>query len=480
MYNGVYPAYIRPYTQVKQKTIKRTGEEEQQQQSTGSSASREEMENRSRNTGAVSSYRLPGYKSYQPQIQTARKNISETKQAQNPNAQTINIAQIVTDFRGTANAVGAPKEVTDEVYAYLDLIQTQSTKDIPNQKIIQSNLRNASQVLDGYISKTLKTQSNVVENWVDALFLQKIDYKSDPTAINETFKLNLGEEEDKPTINQTSQIKEAVSVQQKEAEKVSTRNYVPNDEKMKNLFINAKKSISTKDTKNALISLKKALNYAQETDDTRMQSMIYFETADLYNKNGHYTQALKGYKIAADLATDENLIAKSYMKTGKIYDEAGLIEPARNHWISAIGYAGESENIPLQVKALGNLANIQSEFYDKKTAYAFTNLANSLAEETNDNKVKGYSYKKSSQISEYLEDDSKALQYLKLSTKAYTVAKEDKKVIDNYISAADIMMNVGNSTKARALLNKAFLTAIESDNTDILTTISNKIAKIAA
>lgn len=478
MYNGVYPAYIRPYTQVKQKSIKRTGEEEQQQQSAGSSASREEMENRGRNTAAVSNYRLPGYKSYQPQIQVARKNISDAKQVQNPNAQSINIAQIVTDFRGTANAVGAPKEVTDEVFAYLDLIQTQSTKDIPNQKIIQSNLRNASQVLDGYISKTLKTQSNVVENWVDALFLQKIDYKSDPDAINETFKLNLGEEDEQKNVNQTSQIKE--DVQQKETENISTRNYIPNDEKMKSLFINAKKSVNTKDTKNALISLKKALNYAQETEDTRMQSMIYFETADLYNKNGHYTQALKGYKIAADLATDENLIAKSYMKTGKIYDEAGLVEPARNHWFSAIGYAGESENIPLQVKALGNLANVQSEFYDKKTAYAFTNLANSLAEETNDNKVKGYSYKKSSQISEYLEDDSKALEYLKLSTKAYTVAKEDKKVIDNYISAADIMINVGNSTKARALLNKAFLTAIESDNTDILTTISNKIAKLAA
>lgn len=479
MYNGVYPAYIRPYTQVKQKNIKKTGEEEQQQQSAGSSASREEMENRNRNTNNVSNYRLPGYRSYQPQIQVNRKKISEAKQTQNPNAQTINIAQIVTDFRGTASAVGAPKEITDEVYTYLDLIQTQSVKDVPNQKIIQSNLRNASQVLDGYISKTLKTQSNVVENWVDALFLQKIDYKSDPTAINETFKLNLGEEENQKSINQTAQLKEAVSDKQQQIEK-TTRNYIPNDEKMKNLFIKAKKNINTKDTKNALISLKKALNYAQETDDTRMQSMIYFETADLYNKNGHYTQALKGYKIAADLATDENLIAKSYMKTGKIYDEAGLIEPARNHWFSAIGYAGESENIPLQVKALGNLANIQSEFYDKKTAYAFTNLANSLAEETNDNKVKGYSYKKSSQISEYLEDDSKALQYLKLSTKAYTVANEDKKVIDNYISAADIMVNVGNSTKARALLNKAFLTAIESDNTDILTTISNKIAKLAA
>ncbi len=468
MYNGVYPAYIRPYTQVKPKTVQRKGEEEQ---SSGSSANQQEMQNRRASQSGVrpTNYQLSGYRNIQAQAQA---------QAQSSNAQSINVSQIISDFKGTANAVGAPKEVTEEVFTYLDLIQTQSTKEIPNKKIIQSNLKNASQVLDGYISKTLKTQSNVVENWVDALFLQKIDYKADPNAINEDFKLNLGEKAE--TIDQIATQNPDIQKENtlKETEEKISRNYVPSDDKMKSLFVRAKKAAAGDDSKTALISLKKALNYAVETEDTKMQSMIYFETADLYNKRGMYPQALKGYKIAADLASDENLIAKSYMKTGKIYDEAGLIDSAKNHWVSAIGYAGESENLPLQVKALSNLADVQSEIYDKKSAYTFVSLANNIAEETKDEKVKGYSYKRSSQVSEYLEDESKALQYLKLSTKAYTAVSDDRNVVNNYVSAADIMLNVGNSTKAKALLNKAFLTALDFDDKDILSEITGKIAKL--
>lgn len=468
MYNGVYPAYIRPYTQVKPKMVQRKGEGEQ-----GSSASREEMKERNSqngNTVRANNYQLAGYRNLQAQKQNQE------------NAQTINVSQIITDFRGTASAVGAPKEVTDEVNAYLALIQTQAEKDAPNPKIINSNLKNASQVLDAYITKTLKTQSNVVENWVDALFLQKIDYKADPNAINESLKLNLGGE-DKQKV-QAQQTVNQQNIQTQEAQKVATetvtRNYVPADQKMRELFIKAKKAAANEEPKTALISLKKALNYAIQTEDTKMQSMVYFETADLYNKRGMFPQALKGYKVAADLASDENLIAKSYMKTGKIYDEAGLLEPAKQHWLSAIGYAGESENLPLQVKALDNLAEVQSEVFDSKNAYKFTRLANSIAEETKDDKVKGYAYKRAFGVCEYLDDKSKAMQYLKLSTKAYTNVQDNKNVINNYISAADIMMNVGNQTKARALLNKAFMTALDADYKEFLPEISSKIAKLAA
>lgn len=472
MYNGVYPAYIRPYTQVKPKMVQRKGEGEQ-----GSSASREEMRERNSQNGGgtvrANNYQLAGYRNLQAQKQNKE------------NVQTINVSQIITDFRGTASAVGAPKDVTDEVNAYLALIQTQAEKDSPNPKIINSNLKNASQVLDAYITKTLKTQSNVVENWVDALFLQKIDYKADPNAINENLKLNLGGNDEKQAQQAQQAAQQAQQiVQSEEAQKVVTkpeaRNYVPSDEKMKELFIRAKKAAANEEPKVALISLKKALNYAIETQDTKMQSMVYYETADLYNKRGMFPQALKGYKVAADLASDENLIAKSYMKTGKIYDEAGLLEPAKQHWLSAIGFAGESENLPLQVKALDNLAEVQSEVFDSKNAYMFTNLANSIAEETKDDKVKGYAYKRAFNVSDYLDDKSKAMQYLKLSTKAYTNAQDDKNVINNYMAAADIMLNVGNQTKARALLNKAFMTALDSDNKEFLPEISSKIAKLAA
>ena len=487
MYNGVYPAYIKPYTQVKPKQIQRKSEEEQTPQQEQSNRGDNFQRGGGQNVRPTS-YSLPGYRKYQAQIQRHQQNVQNNAvqpqkvglNAVNPNAQNINVSQILTDFRSTANAVGAPKDITEEVGAYLDLIQTQAEKEVPNKKIIQSNLKNASQVLDGYISKTLNTQSNVVENWVDALFLQNIDYKADPSAINEEMKLHLESEEQEAQKLRESRGESVKAEVKEQAVQSTNRNYIPSDKKMKSLFIQAKRSASESDTKTALIALKSALNYAQQTEDTKMQSMIYYETADLYNKNGQYSQALKGYKIAADMATDENLIAKSYMKSGKIYDEAGLIEPAQKYWLSAIGYAGESENLPLQVKALNNLADIQGELYDKKNAYTYANMANSLAEETHDEKVKGYSYRRSSQVSEYLNDDAKALQYLKKSTQAYDAAKDKKNVIENYISAAEIMASVGNAKKARNLLDKAYLTAIKTNNTNAITTISTKIARLAA
>lgn len=469
MYNGVYPTYIRPYTGIKPKVVKRKENEEQQ----SSNTSENELTQQQQQTRQMPSYvnannfQLSGYRNIQ-----AQKKLDESKQ-------TINVSQILTDFRSTSNAVGAPKEVADEVNAYLGLVETQIQKEIPNKKIIQTNLKNASQILDDYISSALKTKSNVVENWVDAIFLQKIDYKADPNAINPDFKINFEDSETAKAEKakaETAEIETTVAIPQEEE-----KNYVPADDKMVKLFVNAKKIVSKeKDTKTTLVALKKALNYAEELDDKKMQSMIYYETADFYNKKGLYPQALKGYKIAADMAEDENIVAQSYMKTGKIYDEAGLIEPASKHWFSAISYAGESDNVPIQIKALTNLANVAGATYNKSTAYQYASVATDLADQTNDDKIKGYTYKKVSKISEHLNDNFKALQDLKISTKSYMNLNDSKNIINNYISAADIMAGVGNKSKARNLLNKAYLKAVDADNVTILSEISQRIAKLAS
>jgi len=466
MYNGVYPTYIRPYTGLKSNIVKR--KEEEENGSSNASSEKETSQNQTRQMPAyanATNFQLSGYRN----IQAVRK--------PEENKQIINVSQILTDFKNTTSAVGAPKEVADEVNTYLGLIELQVQKDNPNKKIIQTNLKNASQVLDDYITSALKTKSNVVENWIDALFLQKIDYKADPNAINPDFKINF-EESETAKSKKAEELKAetpAVTVSNEKA------NYIPSDEKMKKLFINAKKTAaSQEDTKTALVALKRALNYAEEIDDKQMQSMIYYETADFYNKKGHLPQALKGYKIAADMTEDENIVAQSYMKSGKIYDDAGMIEPASQHWFSAISYAGEKDNVPIQIKALTNLANVAGETYNKSTAYQYVDVATQLADQTEDDKIKGYTYKKVSQISEYLNDNSKALQSLKVSTKSYVNINDSKNTINNYISAADIMNKIGNKSKARVLLNKAYLKAIDTDNISVLGDISQRIAKLAS
>ena len=105
----------------------------------------------------------------------------------------INIAQILKDFRNTAIAIGTPDDLNEEVESYLSLIEKQVTKDNPNIKRLKTDLKSASSILDEYISKTLNKDSKVVENWVDALFLQDIDFKYNENDINPQFLVKFPE-----------------------------------------------------------------------------------------------------------------------------------------------------------------------------------------------------------------------------------------------------------------------------------------------
>ncbi len=125
----------------------------------------------------------------------------------------INIAQILKDFKNTAAAIGTPDDLKEEVNGYLTLIEAQVKKDNPNTKLVKSNLKNASSILDNYISKTLNKDSKVVENWVDALFLQQIDFSYNEGDINPQFLVKFpdgstqqeAKTENKTVVNETVQ-----------------------------------------------------------------------------------------------------------------------------------------------------------------------------------------------------------------------------------------------------------------------------------
>ena len=75
----------------------------------------------------------------------------------------------------------------------VSLHQHQSNKEKPNVQLIKSNLKAASQVLDEYIATSLNKPSKVVENWVDALFLQQIDFKYDIEKIINNIEAKIAE-----------------------------------------------------------------------------------------------------------------------------------------------------------------------------------------------------------------------------------------------------------------------------------------------
>ena len=119
-----------------------------------------------------------------------------TKVAIDYTKNTVNISQIVTDFKSTVIAIGAPDDISDEVNSYLSLVEKESQKANPSREIIFSNLINASKISDAYIHQELSKKNgnapkNVVEGWIDALFKQKVELKADATHINPDFQLDI-------------------------------------------------------------------------------------------------------------------------------------------------------------------------------------------------------------------------------------------------------------------------------------------------
>ncbi len=603
MYNGVNPIKIHKY---------------QGPYKNGNVGQKEEDENSSSNS--------------QTKLAIAEK---QSEQRHNINANTssklrnsVNISQIITDFKNTRLAIGTPDTISQEIDTYLHLIETEANKDNPNKNIIKTNLKNASKILDGYIGKELNKPSKVVEGWVDALFLQNVNYKANPNDINPAYQLNLPNNKHNsdripsntnpintsdinhsrqhnlsntnnniPTENnfvnnsfsmphpsklnkmtkeesqsyfqqqlqnnsnyQSSPIRNNIqhnsnivtstipsngqnnepilqnyeinhnintqtisnnqniefnnnnnnTLNQTQIEyqniiannsdyiqesnipvenitttsqplKLQSRNkvYVPKEEHLKNLFIQGKKLSKNKDYKNSLETFKEALIYAKEKNDTQTQALVHLELGKLFDKTDYLPQAIKSFNNAAKKSNDYNVKALAHLSMGKIYDELIYDDASIDHYIAAVSYAGETDNIKLQTTALSNLGELYSQKYDENKSITFFNIAKDYALESNDDKTIGRTYKRSAESLANFKKDKLALNDIKTSTIHYAnVDNSEKKVIENYKLASQYMLNLGNKSKAIKLLEKAQNMAKEINAEDLSRSISKSLVTL--
>ena len=456
MYNTIYPNYVKSYYGFNQKQIAVNQDAEKQSKSS---------------QNAENSLQQSQHQTNQPKEGTYFPN-GEKVAVDYYSRKKIGIDQILSDFKNTTNAIGAPDNIKAEVDSYLGLVQSQAAKQNPNAQIIQSNLKNASQILDDYITNTLKKPSKVVENWVDALFLQQIDYKSAKT------------EESAPIAeSQTSeeQIVEETPAEKPEEQKTEVKTsdiYVPQDPQLRRMFIQAKKYAAIDNKERALYSFQNTMDYADEIGDSQACAMIHFEEGKLYDDFNQLEDALYNYDRAAKQSNDNNIKAKAHHSMAKIYDDYVYFEPAVEHYSAAVAFAGETDNLKLQTQALSDLAQIHSERYDRKNARMFMDLANEVAEETFDDKVKGIIYSKSAKMCEKLGDKAKALNMYGYSAMAYSDMEDKENVAKNYMSAAEIMKQYGNNAKAKKLMSKAYIAAQQTDNKDLKQQITQAITSI--
>lgn len=458
--------YQRPYyVQDRRNFVKKKDEKEQ----SASNAQREEQANQNPRSKGLQ-YIEPKQQTYQPAYQqnfeyNQTPQINEVANAiaqRNPN---INIAQILKDFKNTAIAIGTPDDLKEEVSGYLELIEKQITKETPNSKIIKSNLKNAASLLDNYISKTLDKDSKVVENWVDALFLQQIDFKYNEEEINPQFLVKFPEE----TLNRTEQTKEI-------EEPVNP--YIPQDSELKKMFIQAKKMSYANKPKEAIMAFQTALERASEVDDKETQSKIFYEVGKIYDDHSYLAQALKSYNQAAQRTTDCNVKTKAHYSMAEIYNDVNQITPALDHYFTTVSFAGEAENLSAQSVSLTKIGNIYTDMYEKE-AFNYYETADSIADETDNSKIKGFVSSSLGKAYDVFGDSPEALKAYSKAVKNYIDSDSPLKVAQNYQNAAEIMLEYKNEEKAKKLLEKAQQYARKTDDVNLMTEINNALISIS-
>jgi len=462
LYNTIYPGYVQSYYNINQRQIQKKQEEEKNAASAENARSQKETPEASQeNKHSQGGFYFPN----------GEKTAVDYSQKQ------IGIDQILSDFKNTINAIGTPDNVKEEVSAYLNLVQSQSEKNSPDREIIQSNLKNASKILDEYITNTLNKPSKVVEEWVNTLFLQHIDFKSQK--INEQQTTQSAEEpapelpadkapdseETKPPETAAPEISENAA-EEKPAD-TKPEIYVPQDAKLKRMFIQAKKYAAIDKKEQALFSFQNAMKYAEEIGDEGAQAMIHYEEGNLYSGFNRPEDALYNYAVAALQTEDNNLKARAYYSMGKIYDGYINFEPASAHYCAAAGFAGEADNLKLQAGALSDLAKLHTFRYDKSNADMFMNLASISADESGDDKARALIYAKNAKLQNRLGEKAKALNSYGISSEAFSNLSENESLAKNYREAALIMRGIGNSAKAKTLLRKAYAAAQNTENAEL-------------
>ncbi len=193
------------------------------------------------------------------------------------NQQQINITTILKDFQSTANALGIDATLQDEVAGYINVIQSQAAKESPSVPYIKHTLSTASVSLDNFISKTLGQPSSVVKDWIDALFLQDINFKASPNAEG-TFQI---------ASNTTTSLTDPVA--------------------LKDLWHQAKTAFKEGDSLTALNHLENGLSTINHVDQPDLAGRFHYRAAKIYEGQGRLGDAQAHYQAITQLQDTDKL-----------------------------------------------------------------------------------------------------------------------------------------------------------------------------
>lgn len=452
---------------------------------------------------------------YQPMVQPVQQQ-SAPRPQQPARSNKVNIAQILKDFRNTIKAIATPPEIEEQVAQYLQTVEQLVREPQPQVNMIQSNLKIAASLLDKYISETLNKDSKVVQNWLDALFLQRINYSYNEEEINPNFLVKFPDQQEKKETTQQPQqqvqqeeqaVPQTETVQPAPIQEETSQNEVfeiepeelsleeeftqakatiskkpnitiiPQDNRLKSLFVEAKKQAFSNNPQKAMQIFKEAFTRASELKDTETQSRICLEIGKIYDDNDHFVQALNSYNKSLQYTTDVNVKSRAHFSMAQIYDDVNEVGPALDHYLTSISYAGKSDDLIGQSDSLTKMANIFTDKYDEN-AFEYYDVARKLIEQTTDSSMKGYVLSNTADACVQFKKGDKALKYYAEAVKNYEKSNSVEEIAQNYKSAAQLMIDFNSPNKAKSLLKKALVNAVKTKNEDLIAEINTMLASV--
>lgn len=473
----------------------------------------------------VNSYNMPVHQVNPQQYQTLQSSYQvlpqqneqpvQQRPANLPRSNKINIAQILKDFRNTIKAIATPAEIEEQVNNYLKTVEQMVQQPNPQVNLIQSNLKIAASLLDRYISETLKKDSKVVQNWLDALFLQRINYSYNEQEINPSFLVQFPDEDKRkaeteqqkqetpaqsaantettPVQTAETQTEEGVIELEEPVEQTLEEEFnqaaeiisqkpsitiIPQDTRLKSLFMEAKKQAFSNNPQKAMTIFKEAFSRAEEINDNETQSRICLEIGKIYDDNDFIVQALNSYNKSLQYTTDTNVKSRAHFSMAQIYDDVNQVEPALNHYMTSISYAGKSDDLIGQSDSLTRVGNIFTDRYNED-AFEYYDVARKLVEQTADNNMKGYVLSNTADACVQFRKNDKALKYYAEAVKNYEKTNSVEEIAENYKSAAELMIQFNSPNKAKSLLKKAMVNAVKTQNEDLISEINLLLAEIS-
>ena len=407
----------------------------------------------------------------------------------------INIKQLLIDFNSTLNAIGATEEVENEVKTYLGLVEHQSKKENPNKKMIVSNLKIAADVLDTYISETLNKPSKVVKDWVDALLMQNIDFKSDESITKGAFESITGEQpqtaklaqkklaqkaEKQPEVSSDENIvKEENALVVHEVQPVITSN--PQDEKIKTLIAESDEFAKTSPRK-SLELLSEAFSIAQNNSDKQSMAEIYSKIADVQNNLNNLPQALDCLHASTTLAYslgDDLLKTQNHKQMGKIYDEAGYMQTALDHYFASIAVDGKLDDTENQADTLTDIGKMYTARYVQNEAVDYYKDALELAKVTKNLDMMSDIFQNTAITFENSGTTQKALDNYKNAAILSQKSGNETQLASIYEQAGDLMAKNNYYMRAADLYKKSYRLSEKIDNQENLIRLKEKLVNIA-